>query len=73
MTTRHPLLEPHLLESICRTIADTSTGLSGTEIGKILADSGIYDIDPTNTKWKRLYNAFVNWQNQNHCSNHILK
>jgi uncharacterized protein (TIGR02391 family) len=73
MTTRHPILEPHLLESICKTIADTSTGLSGTEIGKILADSGISDIDPTNTKWKRLYNAFVNWQNQNHCSNHILK
>jgi uncharacterized protein (TIGR02391 family) len=73
MTKRHPILEPHLLESVSRTIADKSTGLSGTEIGKILADSGIKDIDPTNTKWKRLYNAFVTWQNQNQCSNHILK
>ena len=73
MANKHPVLEPHLLESICKTIADTSTGLSGTEIAKILADSGIKDIDPTNTKWKRLYNAFVNWQYQNQCSNNILK
>lgn len=73
VTNRHPIIEPHLLESICKTIADTSTGLSGSELGKILADSRIKDIDPTNTKWKRLYNAFVNWQNDNKCSNHILK
>lgn len=62
-----------MLESICRTIADTSFGLTGSEIGKILADSGIEDIDSLNTKWKRLYNAFVTWQNKNQCSNHILK
>lgn len=73
MTNRQPKLEPHLLESICRTIADTSDGLAGSEIGKILADSNIKDIDSTNTKWKRLYNAFVNWQNENQCSNNILK
>lgn len=73
MTNRYPKLEPHLLESICRTIADSSDGLAGSEIGKILADSNIKDIDSTNTKWKRLYNAFVNWQNENQCSNHILK
>ena len=73
MKTRHPILEHYLLESICKTIADTSTGLTGSEIGKIIVDSGMTDIDPLNTKWKRLYNAFVNWQNNNHCSNHILK
>lgn len=73
MAQRHPILEPHTLESICRLIADTSDGLSGSEISKILTDCKIKDIDPTNTKWKRLYNAFVNWQNENQCSNHILK
>lgn len=30
------------------------------------------DIDPLNTKWKRLYHAFLEWQNNNQCSNHIL-
>jgi len=73
MTHRYPILEPHLLESICRTIADTNLGLTGAEIGKILEDSGIKDIDRLNTKWRRLYNAFINWQNENQCSNHILK
>jgi len=70
ITTKHPILEPYLLESICKPVADS---LTGTEIGKILGDSGLVDIDPTNTKWKRLYNAFVTWQNKNQCSNNILK
>lgn len=73
MTNRYPILEPHLLESICVTIADTSVGLKGSEIGKILADSGINDVDPNNTKWKRLYNAFIDSQNKKQCSNHVLK
>lgn len=73
MTNKYPILEPHMLESICRTIADTSSGLTGSEIGKILVDSGIEDVHSLNTKWKRLYNAFVTWQNKYQCSNHILK
>lgn len=69
VATRHPILQPHLLESICKPLADSVTG---TEIGKILADCKIADVDPTNTKWKRLYNAFVTWQNKYQCSNGIL-
>lgn len=67
-----PIIEAHFLEAICRVIADTSYGLSGSEIGKILADAKIDDIDPSATKWKRLYNAFVNWQNLYQRSDHIL-
>lgn len=67
-----PIIEPHFLESICRCIADTDSGLTGNEIGKILADSNIADTDPSLTKWKRLYNAFVNWQNRHQRSDHIL-
>jgi len=73
MTNRYPILEPHLLESICITIADTSVGLKGHEIGKILADSGINDVDAFNTKWRRLYNAFIDSQNKKQCSNQVLK
>lgn len=72
MTVKRPPLSPEQLESICRTIADTADGLTGSEIGKILADSQIPDVDSTNTKWKRLYNAFVSWQKQYACSNNIL-
>lgn len=61
-----------VLENICRVIANTETGLTGTEIGRLLAESLIEDIDPTMTKWKRLFNAFANSQNKHKCSNNIL-
>ena len=38
-----------------------------------MLEVNIPDIDSTNTKWKRLYNAFVNFQNRNQISNNILK
>ena len=72
-TIRRPVLEPAVIEAISRTIGDTNDGLTGTEIGKLLVENNINDIDPLNTKWRRLNNAFINWQNSNQCSNHILK
>jgi len=69
---RHPALSSEIVENICRVIADTETGLTGTEIGRILAESLIEDTDPTLTKWKRLFNAFAHYQNKHHCSNNIL-
>lgn len=67
-----PVLESYHIESICQNIANTNDVLTGTEIAKLLQDCKITDTDPSITKWKRLYNAFVNWQNQHHCSNNIL-
>lgn len=61
-----------VLENICRVIANTDTGLKGTEIGRLLAESLIEDTDPTLTKWKRLFNAFAHNQNKHKCSNNIL-
>jgi hypothetical protein len=58
-TKKAPIIEPYNLESICKLIAATDDGLTGTEIGKILGDCRIKDTDPAMTKWKRLYNAFV--------------
>ncbi len=57
--TRHQILTTQQIESICKTIADTNDGLTGSEIAKVLGDSRISDVDPLNTKWKRLYNAFI--------------
>ncbi len=70
---KRPMFEPHVLEGLCRAIGNTSDGLTGTEIGQILLNSNIPDIDAQNTKWKRLYHAFADWQNKNQCSNHILR
>lgn len=70
--TKTPIIAAYQLESICKSIADTNAGLSGSEIRQILVQCKIDDTDPTQTKWKRLYNAFANWQNANQCSNNIL-
>ena len=60
------------LEALCKVLADTDTGLTGTEIGHTLAQIEVTDINPTMTKWKRLYNALSENQNNRQDSNNIL-
>lgn len=71
-TNKIPPFPQPILEGICQVIADTNTGLTGTQIGTYLAQERIKDIDPYNTKWKRLYHAFAFFQNNKNCSNNIL-
>jgi uncharacterized protein (TIGR02391 family) len=66
-------LTQSVLEGISKIFGDTGSGLTGSEIRCLLAQSQIEDIDSTNTKWKRLSVAFANCQNQTQCSNNILK
>jgi uncharacterized protein (TIGR02391 family) len=61
------------LEAIAAALADTSEGLTGTEIGHILASLKMADPTPTMTKWKRLHNAFVERQNYSHNRRAILQ
>jgi hypothetical protein len=65
-------ISSEVLENICRVIANTETGLTGTQIGRLLAESLIEDTDPTMTKWKRLFYAFADNHNKHKCSNNIL-
>lgn len=51
------------LEAIAAALADTSDGLTGSEIGHILFTCKMTDPSPDMTKWKRLHNAFVERQN----------
>jgi hypothetical protein len=51
------------LEAIAQALGDTSDGLTGSEIGHILASLKMADPTPQMTKWKRLHNAFVERQN----------
>ncbi|MDR2126486.1 MAG: TIGR02391 family protein [Prevotellaceae bacterium] len=71
-TIKRKCLTQAVLEGISQILGDTSSGLTGSEIGYLLNQSQIADIDLTNTKWKRLYSAFANYQNQTQCSNNIL-
>jgi len=51
------------LEAIAQALADTSNGLTGSEIGHLLASLKMADPSSNMTKWKRLHNAFVERQN----------
>jgi len=68
-------LEPiraNILEGISRIIGDTSRGLTGSEIGYILQMAKLQDVDPSITKWKRIFNSFIQFQNSSQSSNNIL-
>ena len=52
------------LEAIATALGDTSEGLTGSEIGHLLASIKMIDPTPTATKWVRLHNAFVERQNR---------
>lgn len=61
------------LEAIAAALADTSEGLTGSEIGHILSSLKMADPTPTMTKWKRLHNAFVERQNKSSNRRAILE
>ena len=60
------------LEALCKVLADTYSGLTGTEIAYTLDQINIVDTDPTMTKWKRLYNALAENQNRHQAGNKVL-
>jgi uncharacterized protein (TIGR02391 family) len=61
-----------IIEGIAAVLGDTSRGLTGSEIGQRLAEARVPDIDPTITKWKRLYNALVDRQNRDQVGNCVV-
>lgn len=70
------VLDVAVLELLSNILGDTNDGLTGTEIHRFLLQAGISDISENETflaKRKRLFNAFVNFQNTHKCCNNILK
>jgi hypothetical protein len=67
-----PPFDPQRMEAIAKVLGDRQTGLSGSQIGHLLADCRIEDTAPEMAKWKRLYNAFAAFQNKNSVGNHVL-
>lgn len=60
------------LEKICAVLADTSTGLTGSEIGSLLRNVNINDPAPGVTKRHRLYEALRNKQQEDRCGNNVV-
>lgn len=72
MSKSLPPLSQDCLKGICQIMAHTETGYTGHQIGMALEQLGIMDVNPEITKWKRLYNAFAEYQNKNQISDRIL-
>jgi uncharacterized protein (TIGR02391 family) len=64
--------ETHL-EQVCAVLAETSTGLTGPEIGSLLSQLGFDDPEPTITKRKRLFAALCNRQRHDQCGNSVAQ
>ncbi|MBA3341494.1 MAG: TIGR02391 family protein [Gemmatimonadaceae bacterium] len=64
MATKPPPFSAGELESLCKILADTTHGLTGSEIESFLTQAKIKDVEPGITKWKRLYNALATRQNR---------
>lgn len=58
-----------VLERICDVLADTSSGLTGSEIGKLLRHLNIDDLNPDMTKRVRLFEALRARQHADHAGN----
>ena len=67
-----PKLDETRLQAICTVIGDTAEGLTGTEIGKVLARCGINDPSPGITKRDRLFDALRAKQDRDGCANNVL-
>lgn len=72
MVKREAPFNQGTLESLAKVLGHTNDGLTGTEIEHTLRTCRIPDVDPLNTKWKRLFNALAVEQTQKQWGNHII-
>jgi uncharacterized protein (TIGR02391 family) len=67
-----PIFNPQQLTALAKALGDTDDGLTGAQIGYLLSQCKIPDADKLATKWKRLFNAFVGFQNERQFGNHVV-
>ncbi len=65
-------LDEPVLQKLCAVLADTSTGLTGSEIGRYLQYCGILDPEPLLTKRIRLFQALHKRQTEDRCANNVI-
>lgn len=67
-----PEIDIEVLRSLCSILGDTSSGLSGSEMGALLEASGISDPLRGATKRHRLFEALNLKQQQDRCANNVV-
>jgi uncharacterized protein (TIGR02391 family) len=60
------------LHALCDILADTSTGLTNSEIGQLLRACGIADIGAAANKRTRLFQSLAERQSQDKCGNNVI-
>lgn len=68
-----PSIHDPTLQALCDVLGATGTGLTGSEIGRHLAECGIADPIPHMTKRHRLFEALKTRQAQDCCANNVLR
>lgn len=66
-----PSFEEAHLRAICEVLGQTESGLTGSEIGKLLRSCAIADPFPAVTKRDRLFEALSARQSQDRCGNNV--
>lgn len=70
----YPMWPPGAVEAVCKVLASTDwPGLSGSEIGRLLAMRGFEDVVPASTKWQRLEAAMQTRQQKDKASNCLIR
>lgn len=73
-STLHPMWPPGVVETVCRVLAATEwPGLTGSEIGRLLAMRRFEDVAPGATKWQRLEAAMQARQQRDRASNCLIR
>lgn len=67
-----PKIDETHLQAVCDIIGDTSEGLTGSEIGRLLAQCNIEDLEPAMTKRHRLFLALKTKQEKDRCANNVV-
>lgn len=73
MSASLPPFDQSQLEQIARIVAETESGLSGTELTVMLGTLGFPDEGTGQTKWKRLYNSLAILHNKHNVGNHAVQ
>jgi uncharacterized protein (TIGR02391 family) len=71
--TLFPMWPSSIVESVCEVLAGTDTGLTGSEIGRLLGKLGVQDIDPSNAKRHRLSTALLVQQQRDQAGNCVVR